>query len=382
MINTEFISHHDLEMLLNNQNTMSMTIYMPTNLNDGQHSSARLKNIIYQAEKRMIENRIYNDRLKETLIKPLNNLLLQDEFWKNLSQGLAIYISQNIFEYYKLPIKFEEIVMINTRFYLKPIFPLFKGDSTFYILAIGKDRVRFLLSEGSNVKEIPLMGIPDNFGEIYHSLEQPFNPNIIYDENEVKANLLQNFYQINDSVSDVVHKKNIPLVLACSNKHCDTYKKANSYPYLIKDIIGADADTFTESELQQMAQQILDPIFKQSEKNEILRFKDIHINNRDSRKTTEDLEEIIPAAFYGQIDTLFLANNTSQWGRFEPENNTVFLSNEEKVGYQDLMDYTAIQTYLNGGKVYMLNKNEMPDNANMAALLKYPSSMRTKIMLS
>lgn len=381
MIATTLISHDDLEMLLKNQNTTSMSIYMPTNINDGKQASIRLKNILYQAEKRIIESGIYTSKIKENILRPVNALISQEEFWKNLSQGLAIFISQNIFEYYKLPIQFEEIVVINNRFHMKPLFPLFKGDTKFYILAIGRFNVRFLLSEGSNIKEIYLSGIPENFNDAYLQIQNN-NPQIIYDEEEQKSNLLQSFYQVNDAIADILHKQNIPLVLACSNDYCETYKKANSYPYMISETIGADPDTFTPVELQQMAQQILDPIFKQSENKEIMRFIDLHSNNRDAKKTTHDIEEIIPAAYYGQIDTLFVANNSSQWGKFDSENNTIFLSNEERVGYQDLLDYAAIQTYLNGGKVYVMPKNQIPDNSNMAALLRYPSSMRTKIMLA
>lgn len=375
MSDTSLISHDDLEMLLENRNNISMSIYMPTNTLDSKQSSTRLKNIIYQAEKKIIESGIYTSKLKENLLRPLNAIASQDEFWKNLSQGVAIFASQDIIEYYKLPIKFDELVHIDHRFNIRPLFQLFRGDSKFYILALGKKNIRFLLSEGSQLKEIYLSDMPQNFYDIY----QQFDSEKEFVELS-EDNLLQNFYQINDSIADILHKQNIPLILACDNNFCAIYKKANSYAHIVDEIINADPDIFTGFELQQMAQQILDPIHKQSQKNELKKFISADYKT-DDKKTSHDIEEIVPAAYYGQIDTLFIAEGAQQWGRFEPQSNTIFLSNENKNDYIDLIDYISVKTYINGGKVYVLKKEEMPNSYNITALLRYPSSMKTKIML-
>lgn len=376
MSNTNLISHDDLEMLLENKNNISMSIYMPTESDDPKQCIVRLKNIIYQAEKKIIESGIYSNKIKESVLRPLNALTAQESFWKNLSEGLAIFASQDILEYYKLPIKFEEIVHINHNFYMKPLFPLFRGDSKFYILSLGKKNIRLLLSEGAEIKEVYLSNMPHNFYDVYQDTESQIENNQI-DEKI----LLQNFYQINDSIADLLHRQNIPLLLACDIEYCSIYKKANSYHYLIENIINADPDAFSAGELQQMAQQILDPISKESQKNELNKFINADYKNDEDKKTSHSIEEIVPSSYYGQIDTLFITENTHQWGRFESGHNTIFLGTDERSEYIDLIDFIAVKTYINGGKVYVLKKEEMPNNYNITALLRYPLSMKTKVMV-
>ena len=47
MSNTNLIGHDDLEMLLENRNNISMSIFMPTDCDDPKQCIVRLKNIIY-----------------------------------------------------------------------------------------------------------------------------------------------------------------------------------------------------------------------------------------------------------------------------------------------------------------------------------------------
>ncbi len=52
-------------------------------------------------------------------------------------------------------------------------------------------------------------------------------------------------------------------------------------------------------------------------------------------------------------------------------NRSVYKYTEEKTGDEDLLESAAIQTLLNGGTVYMIGAEKMPDTVPLAAVYRY-----------
>lgn len=88
-------------------------------------------------------------------------------------------------------------------------------------------------------------------------------------------------------------------------------------------------------------------------------------------KASNDLKEIIPAAYYQRIDSLIVAANREQWGLFDPSSDTVFLHQEEETGDDDLLDFAAAYTLLNGGTVYTIGSEQIPFSTPVAAIFRY-----------
>jgi hypothetical protein len=49
----------------------------------------------------------------------------------------------------------------------------------------------------------------------------------------------------------------------------------------------------------------------------------------------------------------------------------IHLHKKEKTGDEDLLEFAAIQTLLNGGTVYMIGAEKMPDTDPLAAVFRY-----------
>jgi hypothetical protein len=52
-------------------------------------------------------------------------------------------------------------------------------------------------------------------------------------------------------------------------------------------------------------------------------------------------------------------------------NNKITYLNEADEGAQDLIDNTVVQTLLNGGEVFLLERDKVPGNAALAAIFRY-----------
>ena len=90
----ESMSKDDLELLLSKHNGPCMSIFMPTHFTgpDIRQDPIRLKNILHQAEQKIIESGLYSPKVKEILLKPIMNLIEQEQFWRFQSKGLAIFV--------------------------------------------------------------------------------------------------------------------------------------------------------------------------------------------------------------------------------------------------------------------------------------------------
>ena len=88
-------------------------------------------------------------------------------------------------------------------------------------------------------------------------------------------------------------------------------------------------------------------------------------------KTVEGIEHVVPAAFDGRIDTMFVDESAHQWGCFATDSRFVEVHEELQQGDEDLLDLAAVETLAHQGTVYAVGKEAMPTHAAAAALLRY-----------
>jgi hypothetical protein len=84
------------------------------------------------------------------------------------------------------------------------------------------------------------------------------------------------------------------------------------------------------------------------------------------------LNDIIPAALNGKIDTLFVEKNTDIVGTYNKETRELHLDISKDLTNKSLTNLIAVQTFFNGGKVYILNTEEMPiPGISLNAIFRY-----------
>jgi hypothetical protein len=120
-------------------------------------------------------------------------------------------------------------------------------------------------------------------------------------------------------------------------------------------------------ELHELTWAIVKPYFQKSQQEAVNRYKEFASSGRASNRT----RKIIPAAYHGRIELLFVIPDLQQWGTFDPGTDEVHLHKKEKTGDEDLLEFAAIQTLLNGGTVYMAGAEKMPESDPLAAVFRY-----------
>lgn len=384
------ISIDEIKTLIENSSQPCVSVYMPT-VKAGpevRQNPIRFKNLIRQIEEKLDAIGIRLSDAQEWL-QPVYDLD-ETSFWENQDNGLAIFVSPNIFRYYSLPCEFEELAIVTNHFHLKPLMPLLTNDGEFYILALSQNHVRLLQGTRFSVKEIEL-DVPKTLDEALqydetakegqhriatpkggtaNSFQQPgsFHGQGSPDQDEFKQiYILQFFHIVNSGVYEKLKDKKSPLVLAAVDYLLPIYQEANSYQHLLPEVISGNPELAKAEDLHTQGWQIVEPIFEQQKNEVINRYNELAVTG----KASHDIREIISAAYYQRIESLVVAVGEENWGHFDPETNTVDIHSEPQPNDDDLLNFAAVYTFLNGGQVYAVPREEVPDQAPLAAIFRY-----------
>jgi hypothetical protein len=384
----DILSSADVRSLIAQQGKWCVSLYMPTHRvgREQQQNPIRLKNLLAEAEVKLLANGIRRPEVKK-LMEPAEQLLWDSNFWQHQGDGLAIFLSNDFFRVYRLPVEFEELLTIGSNIHIKPLLPLVGRGEKFYILAVSLNNVRLFEATLDSIQEITL-NFPTSMDEIV-KIEDPertwnyhmgsmdtssgrgsagsFHGHGITDEEKT---YVRRFLQtVNDGLHGLNADKNIPMVLAGVEYVLPIYRETSSYQNILADAIIGNPDRENVQELHEQALPIVRPLFEESQKKAYEKFEQLSGQNSDL--ATTELSTAIKAATFGQVETLFVPLGLQIWGRYDAENNKVIRGKESGAGNEDLLDYAATETILNSGQVFAVPREQMPGDGDLAVILRY-----------
>jgi hypothetical protein len=347
---------------------------------DVQRGSARFQNLLRDAENQLAEAGWWRPDAIEWL-KPAH-AIDQPGFWHLQRGGLAVFIAPNYCRHYALPINFEEKVMIGDRFHLSPLIPALTGDGRFFILAFGQNRIRLFLCSPDSMSEVELEEMPQALQialqnqdyedqiEQRHLIKTQAATPPQKQIQEIQDAIVGYCQQINTGLNNLLRGERSPLILAGIQYVASIYRKTNTYPSLLSQTIGGNPDIMKPSLLHQEALQIVRPHFLQVRQEAAERYRALTVSEQASGK----LQDVIPAAFRQQVDTLFVSTEAEQWGRYNPEGDRVQLHSTAQPDDINLLEAAMLQTLIGGGRVYQVEPQRMPERTSLAAIFRYPLS--------
>ncbi|MDQ6812834.1 MAG: hypothetical protein M3040_03715, partial [Bacteroidota bacterium] len=98
---------------------------------------------------------------------------------------------------------------------------------------------------------------------------------------------------------------------------------------------------------------------------------ELYMNNSANGKTSSIAADVIPAAYYSQISHLFVCRGEHIWGNFDEMSNQLEFHTEPGTTNEDLLDNAVEKTLANGGEVFLLEKERMPVETQLAAVMRY-----------
>lgn len=365
----------------------SISIYIPTHragmeVNE-KIDQLNLKNQVQKVAKELESWKLDNREIDQ-LLTPVNNLIKDSGFWNNQSEGLAIFCNKDRFEFYTLPVAFQEFVYVSDHFYLKPMIPCLNDEGKYYLLALSLSEAKVFEGSTHQINEVKVNDLlpgqlEDAVGYDFKEKHLQFRTGQTGTENTLyhghgkgnedeKHEILKYFRAINDGLMKVIKNKNRPLVIATVDYLFPIYKEVNEYKNLLKGFIAGNPEHVDPVLLHNKAKALLHDYFSKNRMKFWYTFEQALKNNLVSF----DEEEIISAAYNHRIEILIVKKHENLWGVFDPENSIVRFREQQPLFKSCMLNFAAVHTILNGGNVYLMEPGEMPEpGAKLNAVFRF-----------
>lgn len=375
----DVLSRDDLELLVRQPRAPCVSLYMPTHRSgpETQQDPIRLKNLMRRAEERLVGTGIRQPDASEVL-RPARKLIEEEAFWRHQSEGLALFLRAGWSQWYRLPLRFEETVVVSDRFHVSPLLPLLTGDGHFFVLALSENEARLLAGTRFNVHVVNVPGLPAGVKDALryddpqrelgsHAAERggPGARVVLHGQGigaEIQKERLGRYLQAVDrAVRRSLREQQAPLVLAGVGYVRAMYRDINTYPRLLEAGIAGSPDRTSGEELHARAWALVAPLFARDRDGAAAAYREALGTGRASAS----LEDVLTAAEAGRIDVLFVPTGARASAGVSSADEG------QELGGGDPIEQAVVGTILNAGTVYAVLYHEMPNRAPVAALFRY-----------
>ena len=372
------LKKEDITRLNKIKSNYFVSIYIPTHksgeaVNNGQDI------IVFKNQVQKVKNELENEGLQETVVKDFLKeayaLIDNTSFWHEQSDGLAVFVADGFFEYFQVPYAFQEAATIANAFMLKELMPVLHGDGYYYVLSLSENEIKLYEANRNSIKKVTLPeDMPTSFKEAtkeldvekslqFRSKQTTAGEGTMYHgqgkgKDDKEEFMLEDYLrQVAKGIHEIVKEEEAPMVLYGTEKIKSLYHQANQYNHLIKESLDGNPENVKLDKMQEKSWEVVRNIFQQDRDNLMKKYSEL----AGTGKASYDIAKIIPAANNGRVESLFVASGADTWGRFDKENQTVEVHEERRDSDENLINKAVLDTFLNGGKVFTLNKENLPE---------------------
>jgi hypothetical protein len=336
-----------------------------------------LKAHIREAEKQLRE-RGYSK--SANLLQPLQQFVENPSLSAGSHWQRAIFRSPSVFEQFSLTTVVQPTLTIGGSFSIRQFASELSLPRTFYVLALSKTRVDLLRCAGLHAEPAKLPpGVPATLEEAMafdppdHNLESRSAAGVSTGAmhsvrfgtgsgRERQHAHVADYYKLVDrGLRQMFRGPDIPLILAGVEEDVATYRGGSAYQGLTKSsILGSPDVARDQTELLLEAYSIL---HREEIERQLAALMAARERTGPSRFST-DPDNILPAAFEGRVDQLYLNESAKRMEMFER-------GTYHSWGEEDLLNVAAVQTIIHDGKACELPAEMVPDGAAVIGILRF-----------
>jgi len=370
-----WLDKETFERLAEHHDAPCVSIYFPTHdagmeVNE-QADKLTFRSMLQKVQQSLIQQKI-NASVSGQLMIPGLQLLNDEDFWRNQSPGLAVFLSPGYGACCQLPTSPEEKLHINTGFQLTPLASMLTDTDYAYVLVLSKHTARVYRADRFTLSRIDIPEMPNGMDDVIHFEEKSGEGHSPGPEGarggvsglpDDKTNISIYLKEVDKTLRSEIGISNAPLFLAGVEYLLPIYRSVSSYKNIADQFITGNYDRVDDSTLFQHVRPVLASYFAKQQQETMTNLMD-HTSRVNSFP-----QDVIRAAFEGRISELYVMKGTELWGHYEPSVNEPVLHEHEETGDENLADQAVIQTVLHGGKAHLVEN--MPITAKLAAVLRY-----------
>jgi len=365
-----------------------LSILTPVDKVPGQskQNGVRLRNAISEAEEQLAARGVERADIDE-LLAPVRKFSKDPEQVGTAGAGLVLLRSSGLFRDIRLAGTVREAVVVGDHFEIRPILKELNAGKVFYILALARKDIRLLrcTDHSSEVVELPEV-TPTSLADWAQTRQPDHNLNnsaavgpssgsskgVMFQtatDRQDKDEYRIHFYlEVDKGVNEILKKDlGAPLILVGVEKELSIYHRVTKYDWVLPVGVHGAPDSFKGGEMHKRAlehlQSQLDP--------ELERALYLYERSVSLARTSHQVNQCVKAAYEGRVSHLFLADGATQMGSFDEATQRVRQHGTAQPGDEDLLNAAAAETIKNGGQVFMVSKETVPNNSVIAAVLRF-----------
>jgi len=356
-------------------------VFLPTHRagHEVEHSPIRLKNLLRQATDVLKSDGVRAPEIGR-LLAPLWRLLDDGLFWQYQSDGLALFSRPGWWRSFRVPLELPELARVADRFHISPLLPLLTGDGHFFVLALSQNQIRLLEGTRDRLEEADLPGVPLGVRDALQGEEAQKQLQLyVADRGGVGARgifrghgsagdvqeerVLQYLRKVDRALGEVLAGERAPMVLAAVEHLAPIWRKANTYPHLVDEVLPGSPEGLGMHQLHARAWAVVEPLFLQAQREAAARYDQL----AGTGLTSQNPRGIIRAARMAASTPYSLPG--TQLGACAALAATRRPNGDRAL--RDVLELATVTTLIKGGTVYVLPAGEVPGGGSVAAVFRY-----------
>ncbi|MBU4530513.1 MAG: hypothetical protein KUA43_01520 [Hoeflea sp.] len=361
----------EMKALSEARDRVSVSIYLvttPESQNIGA-SVTRLGHMLKEAETQLADAG-FDKRDIWPISEQVHDLMDDEEFWQRQAHALAIFVTPARLVTHRFAARITETVQVSDRFHINPLLRSLTVPQSGYVLALEENRVRlFDVTAGEHTAEIKVPHMPKDA----HSAAGTSTVNsrsasgrVQGDEGQ-KLRLRQYARKVDAALRPYFSGRSEPLILAASEPLLSIFRSVNSYPHLIDAAIEASPAKMSEADIQDHAQ----PLIRALHEIRVSSALETLAARENEGRATTDIAQAARAATFGAIDTLLVDMDEDLAGTVDEVTGEVTFAKGESASSYGVIDEIAGRVLASGGTVLAVRKADLPENASLAAILRF-----------
>src|SRR5690554_2924435 len=116
------VKRETIENLISKTSALNLSIFIPTHVRgeEGKQDHLRLKNML-QNIRRDLQDKGWKENQIDNLFKGTQEFINDKNFWMHQNKGLALYMNEDYFEYFKIPLSPNENYYLGENFLITPL---------------------------------------------------------------------------------------------------------------------------------------------------------------------------------------------------------------------------------------------------------------------
>jgi len=374
----------DFENLAAIRNDICVSMFSPTHrAGFYEEDRIRFKNVLKET-RATLKERGLSEKDAEDFLEKAYDLLDNDDFWENRSDGLAVFITDDSFQTFACPVDFKPFSYVHDHFYLRPTLPMLTGDKKFYLLTLSQKQIKLYEGEKYTIAEIDIDDkVPTNAEEVLgavlenEQLQHHYSGNtgdgtIFHGqgigEDDTQEEIKKYFREVDKGINEILAPVEYPLVIAGVEKNVALYRHVSDHPKIWDKPITGNVDEEDPVLLHERAVQQLESYFNEERTKYFEQFSEFMAKD----KASFSLLDIVKAAKQGKIAALFVNRDEMMWGTYDADTAEATVHEEPQPESVDLLNTIAVQTFTNSGEVFNVAREHMPQaTANANAIFRY-----------